>query len=157
MERSNLNISQWVYWLERDSILVAYYDQSTDKYTSPSEDDIKVTIFYVQRPDKFLLTGETPERDGFTVENNTYLGVALDSNVQMQDSSFWNQETEIPPQFHESIVARAIANGYERQADTLQLAGYFLNKYEAGVKEAKKYAVRQRDGSPLYTISLMDF
>ena len=157
MERQSLNISQWVYWLERDSILVAYYSQDTDKFTSPSVDDKKVTIFYIQRPDKFLLTGETPERDGFSAEDNTYLGVSLDSNVEMQDSSFWNQETEIPPQFHEAIISRAIANGYERQAETLQLASYFLNKYEVGVKEAKKYAYRRRDGSPLYQVRPMDF
>lgn len=157
MERQSLNISQWVYWLERYSVLVAYYSQDTDKFTSPSVDDKKVTIFYIQRPDKFLLTGETPERDGFTADNNTYLGVSLDSNVEMQDSSFWSQETEIPPQFHEAIIARAIANGYEREAETLQLASYFLNKYEVGVKEAKKYAYRRRDGSPLYQVRPMDF
>ena len=30
MERQNLNVSQWLWWTERDSVLVAYYDSSTD-------------------------------------------------------------------------------------------------------------------------------
>ena len=46
MERANISISQWVWWLERDSVLIAYYDQSTDKFTSPSEDD-KVLLIVI--------------------------------------------------------------------------------------------------------------
>ena len=59
-----LTISQWVYWLERDSILIAYYNQDTHKYSSPTEAKT-VTLYYIQRPDKFLLQGESPERAGF--------------------------------------------------------------------------------------------
>tara|TARA_R100000781_G_scaffold80886_1_gene49900 strand:+ start:527 stop:1003 length:477 start_codon:yes stop_codon:yes gene_type:complete len=158
MERQSLNTSQWLYWLERGALLLAYYDESTDKFTSASEAGKKVTIFYIGRPDKFLLSGEVPTRDGWGA-NDTYLKVSLNADIEMTDASFWGQDIseEVPPQFHEALIARVIANGYERQAETLQLASYFLNKYEAGVKEARKYSFRGKDGSPLYSIRPTDF
>ena len=158
MERQSLNTSQWLYWLERGALLLAYYNESTDKFTSPSEAGKKVTIFYIGRPDKFLLSGEVPTRDGWGA-NDTYLNVSLNSYIEMTDAVFWGQDIseEIPPQFHEALIARVIANGYERNAETLQLASYFLQKYEAGVKEARKYSFRGKDGSPLYTVKPMDF
>jgi|TARA_R100001530_G_C4307237_1_gene152043 hypothetical protein len=156
MERQSMNISQWVYWLERDSLLLAYYSEATDKFSSPSETGKKVHLFYIARPDKYLLSGESPERDGWGA-NDTYLNVSLDSNIEMTDASFWGQENDIPEQFHEALVARVIANGYERQAETLQLASYFINKYEVGVKEAKKYSYRGRDGSAIVISGGYDF
>ena len=158
MERQSLNTSQWLYWLERGALLLAYYNESTDKFTSPSEAGKKVTIFYIGRPDKFLLSGEVPTRDGWGA-NDTYLKVSLNSDIEMTDAVFWGQDIseEIPPQFHEALIARVIANGYERNAETLQLASYFLQKYEAGVKEARKYSFRGKDGSPFYTVKPMDF
>jgi hypothetical protein len=143
--KSNTNFSQWLWWVERDSILLAYYSSTTDTFTSPTEADKKVTLFYIQRPDKFLLENEAPERDGFS-GTDVYLGVDLAAGV-MTEAGFWDQECEIPEQFHEALVARVIGNGFERRAETLQLATYFLNKYNAGVKEAKKYSYRGRDGS----------
>ena len=64
MERRSLNISQYLWWTERDSVLIAYYDASIDEFVSVSE--VKpVNLLYIQRPDKFLVPGESPERDGF--------------------------------------------------------------------------------------------
>ena len=138
------DISQWVWWVERDSILIAHYNHASDEFVSPTEAKV-VTIFYIQRPDKFLLEGEVPERDGFSGADE-YLGVPLSSGA-MTETDFYNQECEIPEQFHEALVARVIGNGYERRVETLQLAAYFLNKYGDGVKQAKKYSYRGRDGS----------
>ena len=151
MDRQNLSISQTVWWVERDSVLIAYYDDSLAKFTSPSEDGIKITLFYIQRPDKFLIQGEVPERDGF-VAGDSYLDVVLDSNVMVDDTTFWEQEAEIPEQFHEALIARVIANGYERKPETIQLATYFLQKYEMGVKDCKVYSYRGRDGSQITPI-----
>ena len=148
MERQNLNISQNVWWVERDSVLLAYYSSATDKFTSPSTAGIKVTLFYIQRPDKFLLKGESPERDGFS-SGDEYLGVTLDSGTSVTDVTFWDQEPEIPEQFHEALIARVVANGYERKPETIQLATYFLSKYDNGVRECRKYSYRGRDGSQI--------
>ena len=63
---------------------------------------------------------------------------------------------EIPEQFHEALIARVIANGYERKAETIPLAQHFMMKYETGLKQAKNYSYRGRDGSK-QTISPMDF
>lgn len=156
MSNQSVSISQWLWWVERDSIMIAYYDESTDKFTSPTESQ-KVTLFYIQRPDKFLISGESPERDGFVAEDS-YLGVDL-SNASpplMTDDVMLAQECEIPEQFHEALVARVIANGYEMRVDTIQLASYFLQKYEIGVKGCKQYSYRGRDGSPI-AIRTQDF
>lgn len=154
MERQNTNISQWLWWVERDSVLIGYYDASTDKFTSPSVAGKKVTLFYIQRPDKFLLNAETPERDGFS-GTDEYLGVNLVAG-KMADAVVFEQECELPEQFHESLVARVIGNGYERKAETIQLATYFLNKYNVGVKQARVYSYRGRDGS-LISAKQQDF
>ena len=153
MERQNLNISQWLWWVERDSLLIAYWDSGSAEFTSPSEAK-KVHILYIQRPDKFLVSGEKPERDGFT-GTDEYLGVALSSGM-MTDADMLNQECEIPEQFHEALVARVIADGYERKPETIKLASHFLNKYEHGVRQCRKYAYRGRDGSQT-AIQTQDF
>jgi len=156
VERSNLNISQYLWWVERDSILIAYFDASAGKFTSPVVDQV-VTIFYIQRPDKFLVSGETPERDGFE-SGDTYLEVELSAADPplMTDTEMLNQECEIPEQFHEALVARVIADGYERKPETIKLASHFLNKYEHGVRQCRKYAYRGRDGSQT-AIQTQDF
>jgi len=163
MERQNVNISQYLWWTERDSVLIAYYDASTDKFSSTTE--VKaVNLLYIQRPDKFLVPGESPERDGFTTfaTSNTdgeYLGTELggtDTTPTMQESQYLSQECEIPEQFHETLINRVIANGYERKPETLPLANHYMQKYEVGVRKAKSYAFRGRDGSQL-SMKPMDF
>ena len=142
MERLSLNVSQWLWWTERDSLLIAYYSETTDEFTSPS-DVRNVHVLYVQRPDKFLIPAETPERDGFS-GTDAYLEVAL-VNGAMSSTNYLNQVCEIPEQFHEALIARVIANGYERKAETIPLAQHFHMKYEQGVKLCKSYAGKGRD------------
>ena len=163
MERQNVNISQYLWWTERDSVLIAYYDAGTDKFISTTE--IKaVNLLYIQRPDKFLVPGETPERDGFTTHasnavDGTYLGAELegtDETPTMKESDYLKQETELPEQFHEALVNRVIANGYERTVETIPLSQHYMAKYEVGVRKAKAYAFRGRDGSRL-AMKPMDF
>lgn len=154
MERSNFNLSQYLWWTERDSVLVAYYNANTDKFTSVTE-AVPINLLYVQRPDKFLLPGERPERDGFS-GGDTYLETTLNSGTEVTSSTYLTQVCEIPEQFHEALIARVIANGYERKAETIPLAQHFHLKYEQGVKQAKNYSYRGRDGSK-QMITPMDF
>jgi len=158
MERANLSLSQWLWWTERDSLLLAYYDDSTDKFTSPTATDAnagkKVNILFIQRPTKFLISGEEPSRDGYS-GTDEYNGVPLSAG-KMTDADMMNQRTEIPEQFHEALVNRVIANGYERKAETLPLSNHYMMKYERGIKSAKAYAIRGRDGS-LITQTPIDF
>jgi len=148
MERQSLNISQWLWWLERDALHLGYYSSDTDLFTSPTIAGVKVTIFYIQRPDKFLMPGEGPERDGFE-ENDEYLNITLDSNVQLAVANFDDQTAEVPPQFHEAIINRAIARGYEKSVETIKLAQYFDAKYDMSLRDAKRYSSRGRDGSSI--------
>jgi hypothetical protein len=160
MERANLNLSQWLWWVERDSVLLAYYNASSDEFTSPSEAGKVVTLLYIQRPDKFLVTGESPARDGFDGTDGTkndYLGTdTLDTDTKMKADKMLEQECEIPEQFHETLIARVIAQGYERKPETLPLAAHFMGKYEKGLREAKTYSIRGRDGSMIQA-KPMDF
>mgnify|MGYP001080219737 FL=1 len=157
MERSNINLSQAVWWVERDSLLIAYYDAGAGKFTNLTDTSKVVSLLYIQRPDKFLITGETPERDGFEAQD-TYLGTTL-SNAEtplMESTKYKLQECEIPEQFHETLINRVIANGYERKVETIPLANYFHQKYEVGVKKGKAYAYKGRDGSKI-SITPSDF
>lgn len=158
MERQNLSLSQFLWWTERDSILIAYYDASTNKFTSPTQVDvdagIKVNLLFIQRPTPFLIPAES-DSTGRHTGSDEYNSVPLSSGL-MTETDYQNQECEIPEQFHEALVSRAIANGYERDPSTIPLSQHFHMKYEVGVKQAKTYSIRGRDGT-MNVIQPMDF
>ena len=55
---------------------------------------------------------------------------------------------DIPNQFHEAIVYRAIANGYETPPNlNPQVAVYFRDIYNKLVRNAKKFKTKGRQGS----------
>ena len=153
MERANLNLSQTVWWIERDSVCVVYYDAGAGKFTNHTDTTKLVSLLYIQRPDKFLIPNETPERDGF-VAGDTYLGTVLATDAKVTDDTYLTQECEIPEQFHETLVQRVIANGYERKVETIPLAQYYMQKYEAGVKKGRGYSYRGRDGSTITRVQV---
>jgi len=109
-----------VYWVERDSIGLALYDpiaRETNNFESLTSAQT-VTLFYYKKADHF----------------NT-----LDS------ASFAMTETsELPVQFHQYLVDRAIQLGYETKPELIQMAPYFESKFEKGIKEGKMYANRGR-------------
>lgn len=72
------------------------------------------------------------------------------------NSTWGDQEPNFPAQFHDALVNKAIALGYERNKDTLQLAQYFNGKFEDDVKNGRKYAYRGRLGT-FRTINSVDF
>tara|TARA_R110002020_G_scaffold194967_1_gene395901 strand:- start:723 stop:1190 length:468 start_codon:yes stop_codon:yes gene_type:complete len=153
MERNNISLSQTVWWIERDSVCIVYYDAGAGKFTNHTDTSKLVSLLYIQRPDKFLIPDETPERDGF-VAGDTYLETILASDAKVSDATYKEQATEIPEQFHETLVARVIANGYERKVETIPLAQYYMQKYEAGVKKGRAYAFRGRDGSTITRVQV---
>ena len=54
-----------------------------------------------------------------------------------------SEASEVPVQFHETIVSKAIANGYKIPGSfNLEAAQFFDTEYERGVREGKKYAKR---------------
>ena len=157
MERSNVNLSQTVWWVERDSLLIAYYDAGIGKFINHTDTTKKISILYIQRPDKFLVPGETPERDGF-VAGDTYLNTLLSNATPalVTETTYLTQECEIPEQFHEVLIQRVIANGYERKIETLKLSMHFMSKYENGVRKGRQYSYKGRDGSKI-SITPSDF
>tara|TARA_R110000824_G_scaffold282076_2_gene470376 strand:+ start:954 stop:1364 length:411 start_codon:yes stop_codon:yes gene_type:complete len=132
--------NKWVWWTERDSIAIAKYNTSSEKFTSPgtSEVDKKITIFYYKKADLFKLPGDLNEASPY---NSLFS---------------WTATSNFPGQFHDYIVAKATALGYERKPEQLQLAIYFHEKFEKGVREGKAYAYRARAGSVKY-IKPVDF
>lgn len=111
---------QYVYWFERDSIGIALYDPlRSEKNRFASVDAaFTITLFYHKKADHF----------------NT-----LDSS-----ESAMTEQSELPGQFHQYIVDKAIALGYETKPDMINMAPYFNQKFEKGVKEGKTFANRGR-------------
>jgi hypothetical protein len=111
---------QWVWWIERDSIGLALHDpmnEEKDQFASPT-DVRQVTLFYHKKADHF----------------NT-----LDSG-----SSAMTEQSELPTQFHQYLVDKAIQLGYEQTQDGLSQAQYFEVKFERGIREAKTFKSRGR-------------
>jgi len=124
--------SKWVWWTERDAIGIAKYNTTTEKFSSPSVDQNgkKITLFYYKKATAFT----EPSSNSFS----------------------WTATSDIPSQFHDYLVSKATALGYEKKPEQLQLAMYFHEKFEKGIKEGRAYAYRARAGTVKY-IKPVDF
>ena len=65
-------------------------------------------------------------------------------NTLDSGSSAMTEQSELPGQFHQYLVDKAIALGYETKPDMINMAPYFNTKFEKGVKEGKMFANRGR-------------
>jgi len=126
----NQSITQNVWWIERDSIGIAFYDpmaSEVDKFKSLTE-VLQVTLYYHK---KALHFGVTLDGDGLEVST-------------METTGLMSEDSELPTQFHQYLVDKAIQLGYEQKPEAIQLATYFERKFEKGVKEGKTFANRNR-------------
>ena len=124
---NNRHNKQHVYWIERDSIGIALYDTSKNSmelYTSVSAAHT-ITLFYHKKALHYGISSS----DGSSTLNTTTL---------------MTEESELPTQFHQYLVHKAIQTGYETKPDMIQMAPYFEAKFEKGIKEAKTFANRGR-------------
>ena len=124
--------NQWVWWTERDAVGIAKFTPTSERFTSPAagQDGKKITLFYYKKATSFTEPS------------------AVDSEGASTFS--WTATSDFPGQFHDYIVAKAIALGYERKPEQLQLAMYFHEKFEKGVREGRNYAYRARAGTVKY-------
>ena len=124
--------NQWVWWTERDAVGIAKFNPNSERFTSPaaSQNGKKITLFYYKKATAFT----EPSSDSFS----------------------WAATSDFPAQFHDYIVAKAIALGYEKKPEQLQLALYFHEKFEKGVREGRNYAYRARTGTVKY-VKPVDF
>ena len=54
-----------------------------------------------------------------------------------------SEQSELPIQFHDAIVTKAIAYGYKLPGNfNIEAAQYFDTEYERAIREAKRYARR---------------
>ena len=115
------NIKQYVWWIERDSIGIAKHDGAQgEKNAFTSPDGIyKITLFYLKKADHF-----------YTLDNDL--------------SDILLEESELPVEFHQYIVDKAIQYGYEETPENLKIAMYYDNRFERGIKEGKSFANRGR-------------
>jgi hypothetical protein len=119
-----------VWWIERDSIGLALYDplaSEVNRFASLSS-ALTVTLFYHKKADHF---GRQIALDG-TVTDTT------------NNSNLMDEQSELPEQFHQYLVDKAIQSGYEQKPEMIQMAGYFERKFEKGIKEGKTYKNRNR-------------
>ena len=117
---------QHVYWVERDSIGIALYDASkSDKELFTSvEAAHTITLFYHKKA--------------------LHFGVDSSGTSTLNTTTLMSEDSELPTQFHQYLVDKAISMGYETKPDMIQMAPYFDSKFEKGIKEGKMYANRGR-------------
>ena len=126
----NKSTKENVWWIERDSIGLALYDplaSEVNRFASLSS-ALTVTLFYHKKADHF---GRQIALDG-TVTDTT------------NNSNLMDEQSELPEQFHQYLVDKAIQSGYEQKPEMIQMAGYFERKFEKGIKEGKTYKNRNR-------------
>ena len=117
---------QHVYWVERDSIGIALYDASkSDKelFTSVAAAHT-ITLFYHKKA--------------------LHFGVDSSGTSTLNTTTLMSENSELPTQFHQYLVDKAISMGYETKPDMIQMAPYFDSKFEKGIKEGKTFANRGR-------------
>lgn len=126
----NRSVKENVYWVERDSIGLAVYDpleSEKNRFTSLSS-ALTVTLFYHKKADHF---GRQIALDGTVTDTTNTTGLM-------------DEQSELPEQFHQCLVDKAIQLGYEQKPEMIQMAGYFNQKFEKGIKEGKTYKNRNR-------------
>ena len=110
-----------VYWIERDAIAIA---NTSNQKTYTSVDEAKqITMFC------------TKEDEDFVSDNTSSSGIGM------------NEEPNIPDEFHEALAHKVIQQGYERKPEALQLASYFKMQFDDAIREGKKSANKDYDGS----------
>ena len=119
--------SNYVWWVERNKLGVS---QTTDgeTFSGPSA-ILAMRILAVKHGDTFT-TGASMS----TTEN-----------------------TDIPVEFHEAILAKANELLFERSAEQLGTAQYWRDKYASYVIEGKRYANTERDGRVIYGVKGDDY
>ena len=119
-----------VWWTERDSIGLAMKSDTDSSSDYISIDEAKtVTVHVVKHDENFVVSGT---------------GIAL------------AESPAIPDEFHDALANYAIARGYELNPQTIQAAQYFDAKWLEAIREGKKYANKDRDGSS-YHIKQYDY
>ena len=150
--------AQHVWWTERGAIWLAYYDPSQSlisQYKSPSDSTKDATIFYYKKADPYKFENQSVD------DRSVISGLYLESPVTGSAGSykvgpaFLDQQSEIPEQFHEYLVDRAIQLGHEKKG-TLDVAQYYMMKFESGVKLGKRFAYQARSGTPV-RVSPVDY
>ena len=122
------------WWTERDSIGLAMRSDTDASADYISIDEAKtVTVHVVKHDENFVASG---------------------SGIDMTSGS--DGTPLIPAEFHDALANYAIARGYELNPQTLQSAQYFEQKWKEAIREGKKYANQDRDGSP-YHIRQYDY
>lgn len=117
---------QHVYWVERDSIGIALYDASqNEKELFKSVTAVHtITLFYHKKA--------------------LHFGVNSAGSSTLESTALMSEQSELPTQFHQYLVDKAIQLGYETKPDMIQMAPYFERKFEKGIKEGKTFANRGR-------------
>ena len=116
----------------------------------------KTRAWYVDKLKKIGIVEKTTNantRDGWTsdwgsisvAKDLRIYAISRDSDININELT--NTFTQIPDQYHEVMVYKAIAMGYKDPRNlNLDLAQYFDNEYLLGTKEAKSRASYQSNG-----------
>ena len=157
-----MNVKQWVEWTERGALWIAEDDPTTKEFASTGVDEssTKIHLFYYKKAEPYKLAGESVENRSLDADTK-YLKVPVtgaSGNYSIAPGeSYLDEISEIPEQFHEYLVDKAIQIGYEKKgAQGIQMAQYFSSKFEKGVRDGRAYAYRARTG-PVKYIKPIDY
>ena len=117
--------SNYVWWVERNKLGLS---QSTDgeTFSGPDTVGLVVRIFCFKKGDTFSVDGSL--------------------------TSSMTETTDIPPEFHEAIIAKTNELLFERSPEQLNTAQYWRDKYEKFIIEGKRYSNRSRLGKDIYGV-----
>ena len=128
-----------VYWIERDSIAIAKYDSGKDidnRFSGPEAS--KTITLHVTKYDEEFTTSDTGS-----------------GTIGMDESP------NIPEEFHEALVFKAIQKGYElklgQDPKLFNVAAYWRAGYDKILKEGVRYANNERYSSGKYHIAQHDY
>ena len=125
------------WYTERDKIAIVGASGTNSQSFSDPDAGATVRLHVTKLDESFILDG-------------TDNGIGL------------NESPNIPSQFHRALAYWVIAHGYEIQgsqeedASVLQLAGYWGQKFEKEIIEAKRYSNKKRNDSG-YSIVPQDY
>ena len=109
------NSKGFTWWVERGKLAIAKTTDYGVIFTSPSE-----------------------------VLEDTFFCSKLAEDFSTGASISLTEESDLPEMFHDALISKVNAMVYEKNPETIQIAGYWEGKYREAIFDAKKYGNENR-------------
>ena len=120
----------YVWWLERGKIALAYIDSSRAIYPANFDGD---GFQYSSDTNRIYSPHEVSQIRVHYLRKAKKLAAITDV-------------PEVPEQFHRGLVAQVVQHGYEKEPETLKVAQYWEVKFAKYVRDGIKYSKKDKVG-----------